>query len=190
MASQPMPGGDLFNTEVRMNARHALYGWILGAAAVVGGVTSGTGCDRTPTRKATADKPTPPPSGQEVGRMAAEAEAKARAAAGVAADKVKAAGANTADAVSNAVNDAKASDAARNAQATAGNAAEKVKAEGNDLLAKLDAAIKSNKLDEGQTYVDAFERIQDNVPAEVKAKYDALKARFAAARAKAAEPNK
>jgi hypothetical protein len=173
-----------------MNAKYGVCGLILGAAAVVGGVTAGTGCDRNPTPKATTGTPVPPPSSQEVARMAAEGVAKAKAAAGVAADKVTTAGANTADAVSNAVNDAKSSDAAKNAQATAGDAMEKAKAQGNDLLAKLDAAIKSNKLDEGQTYVDQFEKIKDAVPAEVKAKYESLKAQFATARAKAAEPNK
>jgi len=181
-----------------MNARHGLCGVVLGASLLVGVAVTGTGCDRNDMPKANTNKPVPPPTAQDVAQRAAEAEAKARAAAGApprdAAASAKDAAANTAanakDAVSNAVNDAKASDAAQSAKATADDVMAKVKADGQTLLDKLDNAIKSNKLDEGQTYVDAFDKIKDKVPAELKAKYDTLKAQFAAAKAKAAEPNK
>jgi hypothetical protein len=173
-----------------MNAKHGVCGLILGAAIVFGG------CDKK-ADQTQAPKPASRPNAEQynaameratterekAGQRAAEAAQKA---SGAAANTAAEAGAKTSD----AVNDAKSGDAARNAQATAGDAAEKAKAQGNDLLAKLDAAVKSNKLDEGQTYVDQFEKIKDAVPAEVKAKYDALKAQFAAAKAKAAEPNK
>ena len=173
-----------------MNARHGLCGVVLGASLLVGVAVTGTGCDRNDMPKANTNKPVPPPTAQDVAQRAAEAEAKARAAAGVAVDKTKEAGANAADAVAKAANDAKASDAAQSAKATADDVMAKVKADGQSMLDKLDTAIKSNKLDEGQTYVDAFDKIKDKVPAELKAKYDTLKAQFAAAKAKAAEPNK
>src|SRR5438045_574779 len=82
------------------------------------------------------------------------------AAAGVGAANTKEAAANATDAVAKAANDAKASDAAKSAEATATDVMEKVKADGASMLDKLDASIKSNKLDEGQTYVDAFEKIK------------------------------
>lgn len=172
-----------------MNVKLGAYGLILSAAVFAG-------CDKKPEQPAAGGRP--PANYNEMREQGAKAQEAAGAAAaesarqrmGAATNAVANTAATAGNAVGNAVNDAANSDAARNAKAAAGDAMDKVKAQGNDLVAKIESAIKSNKLDEGQTYVDAFEKIKDTVPAEVKAKYESLKTQLAAAKAKAAEPNK
>jgi hypothetical protein len=138
---------------------------VVGCALVaVGGVA---GCDRQPSQpKATTNTPTPPPTAED---MAATRD-KAIAAA-------KAATQKTAGAVSDAVTDVKNSDAMA-----------KVKEQGAELLGKIDASIKANRLDEAQTYVDAFDKMKANVPDDLKARFETLKTQLSAAKAKATTP--
>jgi hypothetical protein len=161
-----------------MNVKLGACGLILGAAILAG-------CDKKPEQPAATGRP--PANYNEMMEQGAKAQREAAAKAAEAAKQRMTAATNTA---ATAVKDAANSDAAANAKAVAGDAMDKVKAQGNDLLAKLESAIRSNKLDEGQTYVDALEKIKEAVPAEVKAKYEALKTQLATAKAKAAEPNK
>jgi hypothetical protein len=146
-----------------MSTRHYLASLAVGCALVVGSA----GCDRQPSQpKATTNTPAPPPSAEDVAAMAEKAKA-----AGMAATQ------KTAGAVSNAVTDVKNSDAMA-----------KVKEQGAELLGKLDAAIKANRLDEAQTYVDAFDKMKANVPDDLKARFESLKTQLKAAKDKATTP--
>lgn len=172
-----------------MNARRTLYGLTLGAAVVAAAGLAAPGCDKSPDMpKANTNQPVPPPSSEDVAAQVEKARQEAMRQAGVAADAVKQAGANTADKISDAVNDAKSSDAARNAQAAAGDAAARAKEEGSNLLGKIESAIKENRLNEAQTYVDAFDRMKANVPDELKTRYEALKTNLKAAKDRATTP--
>ena len=109
-----------------------------------------------------------------------------------AADQAKTAAADagkaTADAARSATDAAKtatgnAVDATKSATS---DAAAAVKSQANDWMAKLEDAIKSNKLDDAQTYVDKLDAVKASLPAEWQTKLDSLKATFSAAKAKAA----
>jgi hypothetical protein len=164
-----------------MDTKHGLCGLVVvGAMALVG-------CDKQPDPPKVGTNKPAVPTVEDIKAGAAKAAEKTKEVATDAAHAAKQAGANTADAISNSVNDAKSSEAARNAQATAADTMDKVKAQGSDLLAKLDAAIKENRLTDAQTYVDAFERIKANVPDELKTRYESLKASLKAAKDKAVE---
>lgn len=156
-----------------MSARHVAYALTIAVAVIAG-------CDKKPEPKA---GPVVPPADYKE-KMEAASKAQREAAAKAAAEAQKRMGAAAATA-GNA-----ATDAAAGAQSTAADVTARVKADGQILLDRLDASIKANKLDEGQTYVAAFENIKDKVPAELKARYDTLKTELDTAKAKAAEPNK
>jgi hypothetical protein len=149
-----------------MSTRQYLASLVVGCALVVA-----AGCDRQPSQpKATTNTPVPPPPASEAIEKAKEAAAKAG------------------QKISDTVTDAKNSDAAKSAQATASDAMAKTKEQGAELLGKLDAAIKANRLDEAQTYVDAFDKIKANVPDDLKARYESLKTQLKAAKDKATTP--
>ena len=98
------------------------------------------------------------------------------------------AGKATADAARSATDAAKtatgsAVDATKSATS---DAAAAIKNQASDWMAKLEDAIKSNKLDEGQTYLDKLDSVKASLPAEWQTKLDSLKATFSAAKAKAA----
>lgn len=85
-----------------------------------------------------------------------------------------------------------ATDATKNATATATDAAktaaDEAKKNASDWMSKLEAAIKDKKLDDAKTYVDKLQAIRDQLPAELKSKFDSLKAAFDAAKAQGAVP--
>jgi hypothetical protein len=155
-----------------MNATHGSFGIVLATAVAAAAVTAG--CDRQPNPKAGGGKP--PPNYNQMMEQGREAARDAAAKAAQAATR----GAPTTP-PSNA--DLKTLEAV-----TAEQMAADVKARGADLLGKLETAIKANKLDDAQTYVDAFDKIKDNVPPELKTRYESLKAQFQAARPKATTP--
>jgi hypothetical protein len=100
------------------------------------------------------------------------------------------AGKTTADAARSATDAAKTAtgNAVEATKSATSDAAAAVKTQANDWMAKLEDAIKSNKLDDAQTYVDKLDAVKASLPAEWQAKLDSLKATFSAAKAKAAIP--
>jgi hypothetical protein len=100
-----------------------------------------------------------------------------------AADQAKTAAADASKATADA-----AKTAADSAKTATTDAAAAVQTQASDWMAKLEDAIKSNKLDEGQTYVDKLDSVKASLPAEWQTKLDSLKATFNAAKAKAAIP--
>lgn len=129
--------------------------------------------------KAGADK-----AADQAKTAASDAAKSASDAARSAADATKAAAANTADgakaAAGNAADAIKAS--------PAGDAAMAAKTQASDWMAKLEQAIKDNKLDEASTYLDKLQAAKASLPAEWQTKLDSLKTAFDAAKAKAAIP--
>jgi hypothetical protein len=150
-----------------MNTRHSLASLVVGCALGVVVGAAAPGCDRQPSQpKATTNQPSAPPTAEDVATMRDKAISAGKAATQ-----------KTAGAVSDAAADVK------NSETMA-----KVKEQGAELLGKLDAAIKANRLDEAQTYVDAFDKLKANVPDDLKARYESLKTQLSAAKAKATTP--
>jgi hypothetical protein len=132
-----------------------------------------TGCDNDSSKpkpaKVEAPSNTPSlPSMDQIKADAAKGIEKGQAAAAGAAEKVK----ENAPAV------------VEQAKVTTANAADVVKTQGSELMTKLDTAIKENKLDQAQTYVDALDKIKTNLPDDLRTKYDQLKTSFQTAKAK------
>jgi hypothetical protein len=119
-----------------------------------------------------------------VDKAADQAKTAASDAAKSAADATKAAAANTADATKTAAGNA--ADATKSSPA--GDAAAAAKTQASDWMAKLEDAIKNNKLDEASTYLDKLQAMKASLPAEWQTKLDSLKTAFDAAKAKAAIP--
>jgi len=119
-----------------------------------------------------------------VDKAADQAKTAASDAARSAADATKAAAANTADATKTAAGNA--ADATKSSPA--GDAAAAAKTQASDWMAKLEDAIKNNKLDEASTYLDKLQAMKASLPAEWQTKLDSLKTAFDAAKAKAAIP--
>ena len=109
------------------------------------------------------------------GDMTKSAGQMTKTAADKTADATKTAAANTAD-------------AAKTAAANTSDAAMAAKTQASDWMAKLEQAIKDNKLDEAQTYLDKLQAAKASLPAEWQTKLDGLKTAFDAAKAKAAIP--
>ena len=128
-----------------------------------------TGMDKAAdqTKNAAAD------AGKSATDAAKSAADATKAAAGNAADATKAAAGNAADAV-------KAS--------PAGDAAAAAKTRAGEWMAKLEDAIKNNKLDEASTYMDKLQSMRASLPAEWQTKLDSLKTLYEGAKAKAAIP--
>jgi deoxyribodipyrimidine photolyase len=131
------------------------------------------GCDNDSSKPKQPKVDTTPakpalPSVDQIKADAAKAIEKGQAATANAAEKVK----EAAPAV------------VEQTKVTTVTAADAVKAQGSELMSKLDAAIKENKLDQAQTYVDALDKIKTDLPAELNTKYEQLKTSFVAAKAK------
>jgi hypothetical protein len=131
------------------------------------------GCDNDSSKPKQPKVATPSntptlPSMDQIKADAAKGIEKGQAAAASAAEKVK----ENAPAV------------VEQAKLTTANAADVVKTQGSELMTKLDTAIKENKLDQAQTYVDALDKLKTNLPEDLKTKYEQLKTSFQAAKAK------
>jgi hypothetical protein len=70
----------------------------------------------------------------------------------------------------------------------AGDAAAAAKTQAGEWMAKLEQAIKDNKLDEAKTYMDKLQSMRASLPAEWQTKLDSLKTLYEGAKAKAAIP--
>jgi hypothetical protein len=115
---------------------------------------------------------------------AADASKSAADAAKSASDATKAAASNTADATKAAAGNA--ADAVK--ASPAGDAAAAAKTQASDWMAKLEDAIKNNKLDDAKTYMDKLQSMRASLPAEWQTKLDSLKTLYEGAKAKAAIP--
>ncbi|HEY7115882.1 MAG TPA: hypothetical protein VH475_04820 [Tepidisphaeraceae bacterium] len=177
-----------------MNAMRWSVSLVLGGAMVFA-----LGCDRKPSEPKVDNKPANPVV-QDMKAAAEKAAEATKKAAEKAVEATKTAGADVAKAASDAAKTAKGvpaptadavkSDAAKAADAAktkAADAAADMKTQGQQLLDKLDTAVKQNKLDQAQTYVDAIEKIKANLPDEVKAKYEQVKTSFQAAKERVLE---
>jgi hypothetical protein len=144
------------------------------------------GCDDSNKPKEPKVNATPAPSKpalpsvDQIKADAAKGIEAGKAATATAAEKVK----ETAPAV---IDQAKTTtgNAVDSTKTAAASAAEMAKAQGTEWMTKLDTAIKENKLDQAQTYVNALDNIKTNLPEELKTKFEQLKTAFQAAKAKA-----
>jgi hypothetical protein len=142
--------------------------------------------DTTPKTPAVSDTKAGMDKAADQAKTAAANTADAtKAAAASTADATKAAAANTADATKAAA--ANTTDASKAAASTAGDATAAAKTQATDWMAKLEEAIKNNKLDEAKTYLDKLEAMRASLPAEWQTKLDSLKIAYDA-KAKAAIP--
>ena len=152
-----------------MTASRWTVSFLLAGALVV------AGCDDTNKPKEPKVDTTPAtpsvPSAEQLKADAARAAEAAKVAAQDAAARAKAAAPEVLD----------------KAKETTVAAAEMAKTQGAELMSKLDSAIKENKLDQAQTYVDGLEKIKAHLPEELKTQYERMKTSFAAAKAKAAD---
>jgi hypothetical protein len=149
------------------------------AAALMFGCDNDTSKPKEPKVDTTTPNKPALPSVDQIKADAAKGIEAGKAAAASAAEKVKAATPGVIEQAKETT--ASAVDATKTNTAAA---TEMAKAQGSELMAKLDAAIKENKLDQGQTYVDALERIKTNLPEELRTRYEQLKTSFQAAKAK------
>ena len=136
------------------------------------------GCDDKKPEQPKVDstpKPALPAIGDDVKKGVQAANTAAADAAKKAADTGKSATADAAKTVS---------DASKSIAAT--DAATAVKTQAADWMAKLEDAVKANKLDDAKTYFDKVDAIKANLPTDLKTKFDSLKTMFDAAKAKAA----
>jgi hypothetical protein len=149
--------------------RTAAAGVIL---AVLLAIVAGCDNDSSKPKQPKVDNTTPNkpalPSMDQIKAEAAKGIEKGQAAAASAAEKVK----ENAPAV------------IEQAKNTTASAVEMAKTQGSELMTKLDTAVKENKLDQAQTYVDALDKIKTNLPEELRTRYEQLKASFQAAKAK------
>jgi hypothetical protein len=153
------------------------------------------GCDdKKPDQPKVDATPKAPTAGDMKAGMDKAAD-QAKTAAGNAVDATKAAAANTADATkAAAANTADATKAAASSAgdtvkaSPAGDAAAAAKTQAGEWMAKLEQAIKDNKLDEAKTYMDKLQSMRASLPAEWQTKLDSLKTLYEGAKAKAAIP--
>jgi hypothetical protein len=150
------------------------------AAALVAGCD-----DKKPTPKVEADKPAMPSMDAMKEKAAAAADATKDAAA-KAMEKTKDAGAKVAEGTKDMT--ASAVDKTKTATADAPAKVADATATGNamaaDWVAKLEDAIKANKLDEAKTYMDKLESVKANLPENLRQRYEGLKVSYEAAKAK------
>ena len=142
------------------------------------------GCDdKKPDQpKVDATPKTPAVNDMKAGTDKAADQAKTAAtdAGKSATDAAKSAADATKAAASSAVDTVKAS--------PAGDAAAAAKTQAGDWMAKLEDAIKNNKLDDAKTYIDKLQAMRASLPAEWQTKLDSLKTLYDGAKAKAAIP--
>lgn len=141
---------------------------------VLAGALIAAGCDDPNKPKEPKVNPGPStptlPTAEQIKAEAAKGIEAGKVAAADAAAKVKAATPEVID----------------QAKTTTATVTEAAKTQGSEMMAKLDSAIKENKLDQAQTYLDGLEKIKANLPEDLKSKYESMKTSFAAAKAKAA----
>jgi hypothetical protein len=150
-----------------MTAHRTAAGILVVLLSIVAGCDNDSSKPKQPKVDTTPNKPALP-SMDQIKADAAKGIEKGQAAAASAAEKVR-------------ENAPAAIEQAKNTTATAVDMA---KSQGSDLMTKLDSAIKENKLDQAQTYVDALDKIKTNLPDDLRTKYDQLKTSFQTAKAK------